>query len=134
MNTLKLFTSTVTKKILTFFEEQAMALLNTTSIFEGTRFVLNSGMEVKFSTVMMLIYMVLTIFTLPSSKANYTKMGIFVDALESGAKMKSVFFIPARDRIGRAKDVPTEEYTETFEDIRRQMAEELAAAVGGDAR
>jgi len=55
-------------------------------------------------------------------------------ALESGAKMKSVFFIPARDRIGRAKDVPTEEYVETFEDIRREMAEQLSAAVGGDAR
>ena len=72
--------------VLTFFESQAMAALNTTSFFEGTRFVLNSGMEVKFSTVMMLIYMVLTIFTLPSSKANYTEMGTFVDALESGAK------------------------------------------------
>ncbi len=55
-------------------------------------------------------------------------------ALESGAKMKAVFSIAARDRIGRAKDVPTEEYAETFEDIRREMAEQLAAAVGGDAK
>ena len=72
--------------VLTFFESQAMAALSGTSFFEGTRFVLNSGMEVKFSTVMMLIYMVLTVITLPSSKENCRQMGTFVDALESGAK------------------------------------------------
>ncbi|WMJ83195.1 V-type ATP synthase subunit A [Oscillospiraceae bacterium LTW-04] len=52
-------------------------------------------------------------------------------ALESGAPMKAVFAIPARDRIGRAKDVPTEEYVETYADISREMISQLEAAAGG---
>ena len=55
-------------------------------------------------------------------------------ALGQGAKMNAVFSIAARDRIGRAKDVPTEEYQTVFADIDREMAGELEAAVGGAAK
>jgi len=73
--------------VLTFFEEQALFFLNNhTSIFEGIRFVLNNGMEIKFSTVMMLVYMLLTVLTLFISKDNQKQLGTFVDALEGGAK------------------------------------------------
>lgn len=53
-------------------------------------------------------------------------------ALENGASMKSVFSIDARDRIGRAKDVPTEEYVQTFAEIEREMISQLEAATGGE--
>jgi len=72
--------------VLTFFEEQATALLNGASFFEGVRFIFANGMEIKFSTVMMLLYMVLTVITLTISKENHRQMGTFVDALEGGAK------------------------------------------------
>ena len=55
-------------------------------------------------------------------------------ALGQGAKMNAVFSIAARDRIGRAKDVPTGEYRTVFADIDREMAGELEAAVGGAAK
>ena len=72
--------------VLTFFEGPAMEFLNANSpVFEGIRFNFN-GFELKFATVMMLIYMVLTLITLPISKENHHQMGTFVDALESGAK------------------------------------------------
>ena len=45
--------------------------------------------------------------------------------------MKAVFAIPARDRIGRAKDVPTESYVDTYVDISREMNAQLEAAAGG---
>ena len=48
--------------------------------------------------------------------------------------MNAVFSIAARDRIGRAKYVPTEEYQTVFADIDREMAGELEAAVGGAAK
>ena len=72
--------------VLTFFEGPAMEFLNANSpIFEGVRFNFN-GMEIKFSTVIMLIYMVLTVLTLFISKDNHHQLGTFVDALEGGAK------------------------------------------------
>ena len=46
-------------------------------------------------------------------------------ALERGARMNAVFSIPARDRIGRAKDVSTEEYPTVFAEIDREMGEQL---------
>ena len=55
-------------------------------------------------------------------------------ALERGARMNAVFSIPARDRIGRAKDVSTEEYPTVFAEIDREMGEQLEAAVGGAAK
>ncbi len=72
--------------VLTFFETQVTTALNATSFFEGVRFVLSNGMEVKFSTVMMVVYMVLTVLTLFISKDNQKQLGTFVDALEGGAK------------------------------------------------
>ncbi|MBO5339835.1 MAG: TRAP transporter permease [Oscillospiraceae bacterium] len=72
--------------VLTFFEGPAMDFLNANSpIFEGVRFNFN-GMEVKFSTVMMIVYMILTVVTLFISKDNHHQLGTFVDALEGGAK------------------------------------------------
>ncbi len=52
-------------------------------------------------------------------------------AMDNGAAMKAVFAIPARDRIGRAKDVAAEEYVDTYADISREMISQLEAAAGG---
>ena len=72
--------------VLTFFEGPAMEFLNANSpVFEGVRFNIN-GFEFKFSTAIMILYMILTIFTLFVSKDNQKQMGTFVDALEGGAK------------------------------------------------
>jgi len=72
--------------VLTFAEDAAVAFLNAnTAIMEGNR-MLMMGTPVKFSTVMMLTYMVLTIITLTVSKENFRQMPTFVDALENGAK------------------------------------------------
>ena len=73
--------------VLTFFEGAAMEFLNANSpVFEGVRFVLSNGLEFKFSTAMMIAYMVLTVITLFISKDNQKQLGTFVDALEGGAK------------------------------------------------
>ncbi|MEG2204012.1 MAG: V-type ATP synthase subunit A, partial [Oscillospiraceae bacterium] len=49
-------------------------------------------------------------------------------ALAAGAPMKQVFSISARDRIGRAKDVPQNSYPEVFADIEREIKAQLEAA------
>ncbi|MEG2174649.1 MAG: V-type ATP synthase subunit A, partial [Oscillospiraceae bacterium] len=54
-------------------------------------------------------------------------------ALAQGAPMNKVFGIAARDRIGRAKNVPQEQYKQVFADITREMHEQLdAITAGGD--
>ncbi len=53
-------------------------------------------------------------------------------ALKAGAPMKKVFSIAARDRIGRAKDVPQEKYKDVFADIEKEMTEQLDQSAGGD--
>jgi V/A-type H+-transporting ATPase subunit A len=53
-------------------------------------------------------------------------------AMDQGAAMEKVFYFPARDRIGRAKDAPPDKYAEIYADIEREMKQQLEAAVGGD--
>ncbi|MBQ9534591.1 MAG: V-type ATP synthase subunit A [Clostridia bacterium] len=58
------------------------------------------------------------------------------EALRQNAPMNKVFSIPARDRIGRAKDVPQDKYTEVYRGIERDMRDQLAQAAaegGGEA-
>ncbi len=72
--------------VLTFAEDASIAFLNAnTAIMDGNRMLL-FGQTIKFSTVMMLVYMVLTIITLTVSKENHRQLPTFVDALENGAK------------------------------------------------
>ena len=52
-------------------------------------------------------------------------------ALQAGADMKAVFSIPARDKIGRAKDVPQQEYKQAFEQITKDMISQLENTAGG---
>jgi len=54
-------------------------------------------------------------------------------ALDNGADMKAVFAIPARDRIGRAKDVDPAKYKEVFAEIEREMTSQLEKLAGGAA-
>ena len=57
-------------------------------------------------------------------------------AIEKGAPTAELFEIPFRERIGRAKSVPDEEYPEVFRAMAREMAEQIdaiAAKGGADA-
>ncbi|NLM62152.1 MAG: V-type ATP synthase subunit A, partial [Clostridiales bacterium] len=47
-------------------------------------------------------------------------------ALSKGADMNSVFAIPARERIGRAKDVSVDEYVEVYASIEKDINEQIA--------
>ncbi len=53
-------------------------------------------------------------------------------AIESGADIDKIAALTVRERIGRAKAVPTNEYKTEFEKIRREIDEELSA-LGGEA-
>lgn len=55
-------------------------------------------------------------------------------AVEKGAKVAKLFEIPAREKIGRAKSVPVEEYKDTYAALETEMAEEIEAIVaqGGE--
>ena len=62
---------------------------------------------------------------------------IALKAIENGADMEALFSISARERIGRAKSVPEDEYETVYAAIREEMEneiEEILAAVstGGD--
>ena len=48
------------------------------------------------------------------------------EALRKGAPMKPVFDIPARARIGRAKDVPKEIYKEQYDQIEADIRQQIA--------
>ena len=50
------------------------------------------------------------------------------DAIAGGAAAAELFAIPAREKIGRAKSVPEEEYRQAYEDIRTEMTREIQAA------
>ena len=65
--------------VLTFFEAQLQAAVG------GNRVIIG-GVEMKTATLMMAIYMVLTIIVLGFSKANRKQISTYVDALENGAK------------------------------------------------
>ncbi len=55
------------------------------------------------------------------------------EAIGKGAQTADLFDIPARERIGRAKSVPAEEYVKVYADIASSMASEIdaCAAKGG---
>ena len=48
-------------------------------------------------------------------------------AIEQGAPMLELFDIPARNRVGRAKDVSQEEFAAVYESIKKDMDEQIAA-------
>lgn len=48
------------------------------------------------------------------------------EALRKGAPMQPVFDIPARARIGRAKDVPKEIYKEQYDQIEADIRQQIA--------
>ena len=56
------------------------------------------------------------------------------DAITKGASVMKLFEIPAREKIGRAKSVPAEEYVQVYQQIEEEMAQEIAAvaAQGGE--
>ena len=56
------------------------------------------------------------------------------DAIAKGANVMKLFDIPVREKIGRAKSVPAEEYGKVYEDIGAEMETQIAeiAAQGGD--
>ena len=57
-------------------------------------------------------------------------------ALQQGAPLNKVVGIAARDRVGRAKDVPQEDYDRVYGEIEQDIRSQLEAAVaaGGDAQ
>ena len=46
-------------------------------------------------------------------------------AIEKGAPTAGLFAIPQREKIGRAKSVPADEYVQVYADIREQMEKEI---------
>ena len=56
------------------------------------------------------------------------------DAIAKGASVMKLFDIPAREKIGRAKSVPVEEYEQTYAQIQTEMEQQIADVVaqGGD--
>jgi V/A-type H+-transporting ATPase subunit A len=55
-------------------------------------------------------------------------------AIAKGAPVMQLFEIPAREKVGRAKSVPAEEYAKVYADIQSEMEQEIAdiAAQGGE--
>ena len=55
-------------------------------------------------------------------------------ALQKGAVAGKLFEIPSREKIGRAKNVPAEEYAAVYGQVAEEMAAEIeaVAAAGGD--
>ncbi len=56
------------------------------------------------------------------------------DAIAKGADVMKLFDIPVREKIGRAKSVPADEYAKVYEEIGTEMEAQIAdiAAQGGD--
>ena len=56
------------------------------------------------------------------------------DAIAKGAPVMKLFDIPAREKIGRAKSVPVEEYEQVYAQIQTEMEQQIAevTAQGGD--
>ena len=52
-------------------------------------------------------------------------------ALGTGASLQKIIAIAARDRIGRAKDVPQNEYEQAYGEIERDIRAQLEAAAAG---
>ena len=55
-------------------------------------------------------------------------------ALKNGAPMQPIFDIPARARIGRAKDVPKESYKEQYNEIEAEIRQQIAQISAGGER
>ena len=55
-------------------------------------------------------------------------------AIAKGASATALFAIPAREKIGRAKSVPAEEYVQVYQQIEAEMEKEIeeVAAQGGE--
>ncbi|MEG1189923.1 MAG: V-type ATP synthase subunit A [Oscillospiraceae bacterium] len=54
-------------------------------------------------------------------------------AMESGAELTKLFQIPARERIGRAKSIPAEEYKAAYQQIYDHMKQQISEiAAGGE--
>ena len=60
--------------------------------------------------------------------------GLCRDAIAKGADVMKLFDIPVREKIGRAKSVPADEYVKVYEEIGTEMEAQIAeiAAQGGD--
>ena len=56
------------------------------------------------------------------------------DAIAKGADAVKLFDIPVREKIGRAKSVPAEEYKKVYDEFQTEMEQQIAdiAAQGGD--
>ena len=56
------------------------------------------------------------------------------DAIAKGAEAAKLFNIPVREKIGRAKSVPVDEYEKAYQDIRAEMANQIAEVIaqGGE--
>ena len=56
------------------------------------------------------------------------------DAIAKGAAVMKLFDIPAREKIGRAKSVPVEEYEQAYAQIQAEMEQQIADVIaqGGD--
>ena len=53
------------------------------------------------------------------------------DAIDNGTNIDQLTDIPSRERIGRAKMIPPEEYKAAYESIAKDMAREIAEISGG---
>ena len=55
------------------------------------------------------------------------------DAIEKGAPAAELFEIPFREKMGRAKSVPDDQYVSVYAGMAREMAEQIeaVAAKGG---
>lgn len=53
------------------------------------------------------------------------------EAFRKGADMKKLFAVGARERIGRAKMVPPEEFQSVYDDIEKEMEAEIAGTIQG---
>jgi len=53
-------------------------------------------------------------------------------ALAAGVPMQKVFDIKARERIGRAKDVPNDAYATAYAEISKLMNDEIEALIGAE--
>jgi V/A-type H+-transporting ATPase subunit A len=53
------------------------------------------------------------------------------EALANGAKMDRLFKIPVREKIGRAKSVPPEEYVERYKEMAKEMKQQIAELTAG---
>jgi len=54
------------------------------------------------------------------------------EAIDKGADMLKLFSIPARDRIGRAKDVDQAEYEKVYAEIKSDIDAQIAEIAGGE--